>query len=174
MAIPLIQQVEETARFTAVHAALAPEDEASVPWLLTGAVLLVQQACTLSLAEAGAALPAMPGPGELVARVSDVDHLPQPYTAPLRPEDHRALDAVIAARNSVMHPKPDGLSLAMAGLPDGLVAAGKLVRHLVLIQPVRPSMVGDAQATSIRHSLDLVETSVDFWRTVIEAGAGRE
>lgn len=167
MATPLIQQIDETARFTAVHAALAPEDEASVPWLLTGAVLMVQQACTLALAEVGAELPAMPGPGELVARVSDPDHLPEPYTAPLRPDDFRALDAVTGARNSFMHPKADGLALSLDTLPGGLMATVKLVRHLILTQPVRPSMVGKAEAASIRHSLDLIETSVDFWRTVI-------
>ena len=167
MAIPLIQQVGETARFTAVHAALAPEDESSDPWLLTGTVLMVQQAATLALSEAGAELPVMPGPGELVARVSDPDHLPQPYTAPLKPEELRALDVVIAARNRVMHPHPGGLDLNAAALPGGLVVAAKLVRHLILTQPARPSMVERAQAASIGESLRLLETSVDFWRTVI-------
>ena len=167
MAMALIQQIDETARFTAVHAASAPEDTASVPWLLTGAVLIVQQACTLALSEAGAELPAMAGPAELVARVADAEHLAQPYTAPLKPAHHRALDAVIAARNSVMHPRPDGLAIDARALPDGLEVATGLVRHLLLTQPVRPSMVSDAEAASIRHSLDLIDMSVDFWRTVL-------
>lgn len=167
MVTTLIEQVEETARFTAVHAALAPEDDASVPWLLTGAVLLVQQACTLALSEAGAELPAMPGPGELVARASDPAHLAQPYTAPMKPEQFRALDAVIAARNSFMHPKPDGLALEMAGLPEGLLVTCHLTRHLILTQPARPSMVSEERAASIHESLRLAESSVDFWRTVI-------
>ncbi|WP_084399351.1 hypothetical protein [Henriciella aquimarina] len=167
MAIPLIQQIDDTARFTAVHAALAPEDETSVPWLLTGAVLMVQQVATLALAEAGAELPAMPGPSELVARVANKDHLAQPYTAPLKPADHRAFQAIVEARNSVMHPGADGLSVDRAGLPEGLLVAAGLVRHLILTQPVRPSMVGAEQAASIRESLTLIETSVDFWRTVL-------
>lgn len=167
MVTTLVQQVEETARFTAVHAALAPEDETSVPWLLTGAVLLVQQACTLALSEAGAELPAMPGPGELVARVSDPDHLAQPYTAPLKAKHHHILAAVIAARNSFMHPKPDGLALEMTGLPEGVDVAAGLVRHLLLTQPVRPSMLGSAGAASIGQSLDQITTSIDFWQTVI-------
>ncbi|MEE2877558.1 MAG: hypothetical protein VX593_01015 [Pseudomonadota bacterium] len=167
MATSLIQQINETARFTAVHAALVPEDTTSAPWLLTGAVLLVQQSCTLALSEAGAELPAMPGPAELVARVSDSQHLPQPYTAPMKPEQFRALNTMIAARNSFMHPKPDGLSLNQAELPDGVLVASHLSRHLILTQPVRPSMVGDEHAASIRESLRLVETSVDFWRTVV-------
>ncbi|RIJ30254.1 hypothetical protein [Henriciella mobilis] len=167
MAMTLVHQIEETARFTAVHAASAPEDAASVPWLVTGAVLMVQQACTLALSEAGAELPAMAGPAELVARVADAEHLAQPYTAPLKPAHHRALDAVIAARNSVMHPRPDGLAIDARALPDGLEVATGLVRHLLLTQPVRPSMVSDAEAASIRHSLDLIDMSVDFWRTVL-------
>jgi len=167
MATTLIHQIDETARFTAVHAASAPEDAASVPWRLTGAVLMVQQACTLALSEAGADLPAMPGPAELVARVADAEHLAQPFTAPLKPAHHRALDAVIAARNSFMHPRPDGLAIEARGLPDGVEVATGLVRHLILTQPVRPSMVSASEAASIRHALDHIDMSVDFWRTVL-------
>lgn len=171
MTASLIQQIDQTARFTAVHAALVPDDESSAPWLVTGAVLLVQQAATLALSEADAELPVMPGPGELAVRTADAQHLPQPYTAPLKPEAFRALEAVIAARNRVMHPHPAGLELEVATLPDGLFVASRLVRHLILTQPVRPSMVSESHAKSIRESLRLMETSVDFWRTVIGVAA---
>lgn len=172
MAHSLSSLAAETARFTAVHAALVTEDEASLNWLVTGAVLMVQQASVLALSEAGADLPVLPGPGELVARVADPANLPQPYTAPMKPEDHRALERVVAARNDVMHPKPGGLGLRAEDLPDGLVIAVKLVRHLLLTQPVRPSMVEAGDAAALAHSLDLIESSVDFWRTVIQARRG--
>ena len=96
MVHPLSRQLADTAKFTSTHAILVVETETSLPWLVTGAVLMVQQACVMALSEAGAELPAMPGPGELVARVSDPAFLEQPYTAPLRPEDHRAIERVIA------------------------------------------------------------------------------
>ncbi|MEQ9314501.1 MAG: hypothetical protein RLN72_01540 [Henriciella sp.] len=172
MADSLSSLATETARFTAVHAALVTEDEASLTWLVTGAVLMVQQAAVLALSEAGADLPVLPGPGELVARVADPADLPQPYTAPLKPEDHRALDRIIAARNDVMHPKPGDLGLHAEDLPDGLMVAVKLVRHLMLTQPVRPSMVEQGDAAEMSHSLDLIESSVDFWRTVIQSRRG--
>ena len=82
-------------------------------------------------------------------------------------EAEARLDAVIAARNSFMHPKPDGLALEMAGLPEGLLVTCHLTRHLILTQPARPSMVSEERAASIRESLRLAESSVDFWRTVI-------
>lgn len=167
MAPSLTDQIAETAKFTAVHAGLVSEDEASLAWLVTGAVLMVQQACVLSLSEAGAELPLMPGPGELVARVSDPAVLEQPYTAPMKSGDHRAFERVVAARNDVMHPKPAGLAVDAAVLPDGLIVAAKLVRHLVLTQPVRPSSVTPAAATALDNALKQVETGVEFWRTVL-------
>ena len=170
MAHTLSRQIADTARFTAVHAGLVPEDEASLPWLVTGAVLMMQQACTLALHEAEAELPVMPGPGELAVRVGDEACLVQPYTVPLKPEHYRALEELINARNGVMHPKPDGLDIETGGLPDGLVVATRLVRHLVITQPVRPSMVDTDEAASIGHSLELIDSAVDFWRTVAPEG----
>ena len=166
MHIPLIKQLAETARFTAVHAGLVCEEETSLPWLVTGTVLMSQQAAVLALSEAGAELPAMGGPGELVARTADPSWLEQPFTAPLKPADHRAFGEVVAARNQVMHPRPGGLAIDRAGLPDGLLVATALVRHLLLTQPVRPSMVDRASAHAIGDSLGLIETAVDFWKTL--------
>ena len=167
MVQPLSQQIAETARFTAVHAGLVPEDEASLPWLVTGAVLMMQQACTLALSEAGAEIPAMPGPGELAARAGDEGVLAQPFTAPLKPADYRALETLVAARNAVMHPRPEGLDLPSEGLAEGVITAAGLVRHLVITQPVRPSMIGPGETASIGESLRQMETAADFWRTVI-------
>lgn len=170
MHLPLLRQLCETTRFTAVHAGLVCEDESSLPWLVTGAVLMSQQACTLALSEAGAELPALGGPGELLARAGDPARLEQPYTAPLKPEDHRAFDVLVAARNGVMHPKPGGVALEPSGLPQGLLTVTGLVRHLVLTQPVRPSMIDMAAAATIGEGLALIETSVDFWKTLLGSG----
>ena len=167
MSVSLAEQIVDTARFTAVHSGLVSQDEASLPWLVTGAVLMVQQASVLALSEAGAEIPLMPGPGELVARVGDPACLPQPFTAPLRPADYRAFERVVAARNDVMHPRAHGVSLQSSTLPDGLMVAVKLVRHLVLTQPVRPSMLAETEADILRAVLKQIEENVDFWRTVI-------
>ena len=108
----------------------------------------------------------MPGPGELVARASDPAFLEQPYTAPLRPEEHRAIERVIAARNDVMHPRPKGLSLDARALPEGLFTCTKLVRHLAITQPVRPSMMDGHDLVVIQDALGLIDTSADFWASV--------
>ncbi len=74
----LSDQIAETARFTAVHAGLVSEDDASLAWLVTGAVLMVQQACVLALSEAGAELPLMPGPASLSPACLTLRHLSSP------------------------------------------------------------------------------------------------
>lgn len=166
----LILQIEDTARFTAVHAALVSEDEASLPWLVTGAVLMAQQACVLALSEAGAEIPVMPGPAELVARVADPTVLAQPYTAPLKPAEHRAFETLAGARNRVMHPAPGGLDVEASALPAGLLVAVKLVRHLVITQPVRPGVTGLDETGAISGALGQIETGLDFWTTVLARG----
>jgi hypothetical protein len=169
MAHPLSSALADTAKFTATHAGLVSETESSLAWLLTGTVLMVQQASVMALSEAGSDLPAMAGPGELVARVADPAMLEQPFTAPLKAADHRALAPVIAARNDVMHPRASGAVIDPAALPEGLSMATRLVRHLALVQPVRPSMMDPHDTATLRDALHLIETSVDFWRTVLRA-----
>ncbi|WP_084420651.1 hypothetical protein [Henriciella litoralis] len=164
---PISSSLADTAKFTAVHAALVSETDESLPWLVTGAVLMVQQACVMSLSEAKAEIPAMPGPAELVARVADPATLAQPYTAPLLAADHRAFERVVGARNDVMHPRASGLLLDGAPLPDGLLVAVRLVRHLAITQPVRPSMMEASDAARLGDALSQIETSIDFWRTVL-------
>jgi len=166
MVHPLSRELADTAKFTSTHAILVSETETSLPWLVTGMVLMVQQACVMALSEAGAELPAMPGPGELVARVADPACLAQPFTAPLRAEDHRAIERVVAARNDVMHPRPRGLNLDARPLPGGIVVCSRLVRHLAITQPVRPSMVDGHDAAVLGDALSLIETSADFWASV--------
>lgn len=167
MTHPLSLQLADTARFTATHSVIVAEMGGSLPWFLTGTVLMVQQACVMALSEAGEDLPAMAGPGELVARVSDPAVLEQPYTAPLKAENFRAFEAVVAARNDVMHPREHGLKLDPRRYPDGIRTAAGLVRHLCLVQPVRPSMMDGHDAAVLRDALELIETSVDFWQTLM-------
>lgn len=167
MAHPLSAPLADTAKFTASHAGMVPEVDSSLPWLVTGAVLMVQQAAIMALSEAGTELPLMPGPNELVARIADETVLEQPFTAPMKPADHRAFEHVVAARNDVMHPRPTGTKVDAVRLPDGLMVAVGLVRHLALTQPVRRFMVGEADQAILRDALGQIETSVSFWRTVL-------
>lgn len=167
MTHPLSLPLADTAKFTATHGVLVVETGASLPWLLTGTVLMVQQACVMALSEAGEDLPVMAGPGELVARVSDPAVLEQPYTAPMKPEDFKAFEAVVAARNDVMHPRAHGMKLDPPRYPAGIGTGVRLVRHLCLVQPVRPSMMDGHDEAVLRDSLELIETSLDFWQTLM-------
>ena len=54
MTHPLSLPLADTAKFTSTHAILVSETETSLPWLVTGMVLMVQQACVMALSEAGA------------------------------------------------------------------------------------------------------------------------
>ncbi|MEM5515823.1 hypothetical protein WNY37_02605 [Henriciella sp. AS95] len=164
---PLSTHLADTAKFTASHAGMVPEVDSSLPWLVSGAVLMVQQACVIALSEAGAELPLMPGPNELVARVADETILAQPFTVPLKPAQHRAFEPLVAARNDVMHPRPTGLNIDAARLPDAIIVATTITRHLALTQPVRRFMIADTDQAAIKDALGQIETSVEFWRTVL-------
>ncbi len=85
----------------------------------------------------------------------------------MKPEDHRAFERVVAARNDVMHPRPAPRAIDGSVLPAGLNVAVNLVRHLVLTQPVRPSSVTPEAGALIHDALRQVDTGVDFWQTVL-------
>ena len=77
MVHPLSRELADTAKFTSTHAILVSETETSLPWLVTGMVLMVQQACVMALSEAGAKVVREPGPmkhgSTVIAFVEDPD-----------------------------------------------------------------------------------------------------
>ena len=154
--------IEATLRFTVAQSGLVGDADQASEWVVVGSVLMVQQAATMDLHGVGADLPVMASPGELVARVTDPDILEQPFTVMLKPHEFRAFDKIVDARNRFMHPKPDRPALAISAVVEGLVVCAKLVRHLVVTQPVSQAVSALDARAELARLLGLYDDAVQF------------
>lgn len=127
----------ETAQFTAQHARLyADAPDKSAAWLVTGAVLMAQQAASISLYAAGDTIPGQAGATELLLRAANKDRLPPPYTLPFGIAARQGFDRLVEARNGFMHPRGQAWFVSEHTLAYGLPVATATVRHLMLTQPI--------------------------------------
>lgn len=139
----------ETAGFTAHHARLyADAPEKSGPWLVTGAVLMAQQAAALALKAADDTIPEQAGATELLLRAANRDRLPPPYTLPFGMAARHGFDRLVEARNSYMHPRGMSWFVSENTLARGLPVATGTVRHLLLTQPIERELCNDQVALS--------------------------
>ncbi|MEM1036646.1 MAG: hypothetical protein AAGI14_07790 [Pseudomonadota bacterium] len=134
----------ETAQFSAHQARLyADAPDKSAPWLVTGSVLMAQQAAALALKAADDTIPAQSGATELLLRAANRDRLPAPYTLPFGMVSRQNFDRLVDARNSFMHPRGLAWFVSEETLARGLPVAAGTVRHLMLTQPVTPDLCSD-------------------------------
>ncbi|MEM1088376.1 MAG: hypothetical protein AAGH90_11660, partial [Pseudomonadota bacterium] len=127
----------ETAQFNAHQARLyADAPDKTGPWLVTGAVLIAQQAAALALKAADDTIPAQSGATELLLRAANKDRLPAPYTLPFGMASRQSFDRLVDARNSFMHPRGVAWFVSSDTLARGLPVATGTVRHLMITQPV--------------------------------------
>lgn len=153
--------LRDTVRFTATHAGLyADAPEVSGPWLVTGAVLMAQQAAALALKQAGDSIPEQAGATELLLRAASKDRLPPPFTLPFGFTARQGFDRLVEARNAFMHPRGVGWFVSAQTLSRGLPVAVAAVRHLILVQPVSPDLCQDR--TGLNDALEIIEALADF------------
>lgn len=152
----------ETVRFTAVHAARYPDDATSGPWLVTGAVLMTQQAAALALRSAGDAIPAQVGATELLLRAASKDRLPPPFTLPFGAAARQSFDRLVEARNAFAHPRGMAWFVSSDTLRRGLPVATATVRHLILVQPVLDNLITPEDQRAVQDHLDAIEALADF------------
>lgn len=155
----------ETARFAAVHAGLYTDQPASAPWLVTGAVLMAQQAAALALVSAGDGVPDQSGATELILRAASRDRLAPPYTLPLPMAGRQAFDRLVEARNMFMHPRAVAWHVSPDTLSRGLAQSTRIVRHLVLTQPVVPDLVAAHEQAQLRENLEQIDALAEFLST---------
>lgn len=137
----------ETAQFTAHQARLyADAPEKSGPWLVTGAVLMAQQAAALALKAADDTIPEQAGATELLLRAANRDRLPPPYTLPFGMAARQGFDRLVEARNSFMHPRGIAWFVSDETLMRGLPVATDTVRHLLLTQPIEQGLCAEPEA----------------------------
>ncbi|MEM9054924.1 MAG: hypothetical protein AAGB16_06325 [Pseudomonadota bacterium] len=152
----------ETVRFTAAHAGLQAEDAASAPWLVTGAVLMAQQAAAIALRAAGDSIPAQAGATELLLRAASRDRLPAPFTLPFGAAVRQSFDRLVEARNTFMHPRGMVWHVSQDTLARGLPVTTRIVRHLILTQPVLNDLVSPDQQEQIREGLSVIDAWAEF------------
>jgi len=147
---------------TCVHAGLFPDAPGSAPWLVTGAVLIAQQACALALNAAGDAIPAQSGASELLLRAASKARLAPPHTLPFGSSARRDFDRLVEARNSFMHPRAQVWHITPQTLARGLPVATGTVRHLILTQPVMPDLIGSGAQGELQDCLEQIEVLAEF------------
>ncbi len=152
----------ETARFTCVHAGLCLDAPGSLPWLVTGAVLMSQQGAALALNAAGDAIPAQSGASELLLRAASKSRLAPPHTLPFGGSARRDFDLLVEARNSFMHPRAQTWHITPQTLARGLPVATRAVRHLIVTQPVMPDLIGPDAQNELQDCLEQIEALADF------------
>ena len=152
----------ETVRFTAVHAGRYPDDETSAPWLVTGSVLMAQQAAAIALRAAGDGIPAQVGATELLLRAASKDRLPAPFTLPFGAAARQSFDRLVEARNTFAHPRGVTWFVSADTLVRGIPVALRTVRHLILTQPVLNDLVSPDQQRVMNADLNAIAGFAEF------------
>lgn len=154
--------LRETVAFTLARFDQSVEDKLSEPWVAVGGVLMAQQAAVLALRAAGDAIPAQAGGTELLLRAASKDRLPAPFTLPFGTAARQGFDRLVEARNAFMHPRGLLWHVSAETLARGLPVATRVVRHLILTQPVLPDLVSpDAQA-QLDEDLRAIDAIAEF------------
>ena len=159
----------ETVEFTAQRFDLYVTQQAADPWMVTGGVLMAQQAAAIALRAAGDSIPAQAGATELLLRAATKDRLPAPFTLPFGMAARQSFDRLVEARNSFMHPRGVLWHLSQDTLVRGLPIAARVVRHLILTQPVLDDLVSPAQQAQLKTALSDIETGAEFLENADEA-----
>ncbi|MFN3213636.1 MAG: hypothetical protein ACE37M_11050 [Henriciella sp.] len=159
----------ETVEFTAQRLELYVTQQVEDPWMVTGGVLMAQQAAAIALRAAGDSIPGQAGATELLLRAASKDRLPAPFTLPFGMAARQSFDRLVEARNNFMHPRGALWHLSQDTLVRGLPIAARVVRHLILTQPVLDDLVTPAQQAQLKTALGDIETGAEFLQSADEA-----
>ncbi|MHA7898840.1 MAG: hypothetical protein ACX94B_03175 [Henriciella sp.] len=154
--------LSETVAFTLARFDQSVEDERSKPWVAVGGVLMAQQAAVLALRAAGDAIPAQAGGTELLLRAASKDRLPAPFTLPFGAVARQSFDRLVDARNAFMHPRGLLWHVSAETLARGLPVATRVVRHLILTQPVLPDLVSPDEQARLNDDLRAIDATAEF------------
>ena len=152
----------DTVRFTAQRFEAYLSTQVEDPWIVTGGVLMAQQAAAIALRAAGDSIPAQAGATELLLRAASKDRLPAPYTLPFGMAARQSFDRLVEARNTFMHPRGTLWHISQETLVRGLPVAARTVRHLILTQPVLDDLASPDQQSQIASDLDSIQAHAEF------------
>lgn len=155
-------QLCDTVNTTRSRFGLCVTEPAFDPWVVVGGVLMAQQAAVLALRAAGDTIPAQAGGTELLLRAASKDRLPAPFTLPFGARARQDFDRLVEARNAFMHPRGQTWLVSADTLSRGLPVATRVVRHLILTQPILKDLVSPAQQADLRDSLPAIDAFANF------------
>jgi len=155
-------QLLDTVGFTMSRFGLCVTEDVYDPWVVTGGVLMAQQAAVIALRAAGDSIPAQAGGTELLLRAASKDRLPAPFTLPFGASARHRFDRMIEARNAFMHPRGATWFVSADTLSRGMPEATRAVRHLLLTQPVLNNLVSPAEQDRLRADLQAIDTFAEF------------
>ncbi|MEL7539824.1 MAG: hypothetical protein AAGJ51_02880 [Pseudomonadota bacterium] len=155
-------QLLDTVGVTMSRFGLCVTEEAYDPWVVTGGVLMAQQAAVIALRAAGDSIPAQAGGTELLLRAASKDRLPAPFTLPFGAAARHSFDRLVDARNAFMHPRGVTWFVSAQTLMSGMPVATKVVRHLILTQPILNNLVSPAEQERLRSDLQAIDAFAEF------------
>lgn len=155
-------QLLDTVGFTLSRFGLCVTEETYDPWVVAGGVLMAQQAAVISLRAAGDTIPAQAGGTELLLRAASKDRLPAPFTLPFSAAARHEFERLVEARNAFMHPRGVTWYVSADTLARGMPVATKVVRHLILTQPILNNLVSPSEQDRLREDLKAVDAFADF------------
>lgn len=155
-------QLLDTVGVTMSRFGLCVTEDAYDPWVVIGGVLMAQQAAVIALRAAGDTIPAQAGGKELLLRAASKDRLPAPFTLPFGAAAQHAFDRLVDARNAFMHPRGVTWYVSANTLQYGMPVATKVVRHLMLTQPILNNLVSPAEQERLRSDLQAIDAFAEF------------
>lgn len=155
-------QLLDTVGFVAAWFARGAAQDAFEPWLVAGGVLMAQQAAVIALRAAGDSIPAKAGGTELLLRAASKDRLPAPFTLPFGMSARQRFNQLVEARNAFMHPRGLDWRFDIDALQHGMPIATKVVRHLILTQPILNDLISSADQPRLRDDLRDIDTCAEF------------
>jgi hypothetical protein len=155
-------QLLDTVGFTLSRFGLCVTEEVYDPWVVAGGVLMAQQAAVISLRAGGDTIPAQAGGTELLLRAASKDRLPAPFTLPFSAAARHEFERLVEARNAFMHPRGVIWYVSADTLARGMPVATKVVRHLILTQPILNNLVSPSEQDRLREDLKAIDAFADF------------
>ena len=133
------------------------------PIVVTSACLMAQQAAAIALRAAGDIIPAQAGATELILRAANRERLPAPHTLPFQSEARQSFDRMVTARNSYMHPRGEAWEIEKRVMGEGLITAVRIVRHLIIVQPIVPNLIPQRDVKTFADNLQTLDDFGDFY-----------
>lgn len=179
--------------FSAQQAERVTDDPGAFRWLVIAMVLGVQNAClsaldhndefgTKGMTRSDARIvtrwtragrrgpepqavrePRIVSPLELLKRAGDPMFLRPPWQLPLTHHATEAFGHLVELRNTFLHFSEDGWAVDLREIPQLVLNACRVIRHLAVTQPIYLSLAGRNHRERVAMALDRIEAAMEHY-----------